>query len=251
MIDRLMIHRGKASDVLHNADYHPRDAIEGTESLKPGQESLVVLFPPWHNGGFFYDRLAGRLADRGHTVRSYRFRGEILEPNVIRVLDSFRRIQEQVSDEVNQAVATEGYRDVHLIGASLGSVSLAMVASELDYFTTAQFVAGSSNLAQTVWDSGRTSNIREDLEGRQGFTKEQLITAWKPLAPETYANVFREKPVSLLVAEGDLVIPPMHQIGLINVLHENGAEMHVRRTTLGHYAGIAQYCLTGKLPKTQ
>lgn len=247
MIDRFMVRRGNASDVLHTDAYTPKHAIEDSQLHNENGDGLAVLFPPWHNGGKFYERLSARLVKKGWAVLSYKFSGEILKPDIEQVLASFAHIRDHVGEDVNKLNADNRYKKIHLIGASLGNVSMAMTASVIPDFTSAQFTVAAGNLARSTWEGSRTQGIRMALENL-GHSEDELDDAWASIAPAAFAKYFDGKVVHALVSLSDTVIPTKYQHQMVNALSENSSEIAEINTKLGHYATIARFCLSDELP---
>lgn len=251
MIDHIMISRSNGKYPLHDPTYKAEQAILGYQDSGPeDSQRLAVIFPSWHahEGDAAFRALTGRLGKHGFAVRQYDFSDNILEPNVERVLESFHNIQDTVVNGLEQLVSSREFEEVHFISASLGAVSLALVASKFPQMSSATIVTGSSNLALGVWHGSRTVRVREALEAA-GLDEKALDKAWQELAPKNHAEAFKNKSVRVILSTTDLVIPTIYQRELAEALDNAGSQVHVATTRMGHYAAIGSYCyLDRKLP---
>ena len=64
MLDRILSARGERLESPHDASYTPAQAVTGASWRNKDADSLAVIFPPWHCGGWFVATFAGRLASR-------------------------------------------------------------------------------------------------------------------------------------------------------------------------------------------
>jgi len=244
MIDRLMGYYAgyKFKDV--DSSYQPSMAIQSSQLSNEKGGFLTVLFPPWRGGDGAYNVLAKRLAKRGSAVLSYKFHHDILEPDVERTIGSFTYIQSTVVNELKRLAEAHHYKDVYLIGSSLGNVSLALVAKAFPDFTSATMVVAGSNLARCVWEGDRTQSIRQGFEA-QGIDEATLARAWQALAPMSAGSSFAGKDVHMIVSTTDKIIPATYQQEMVETVATFAERMDVKASKLGHIASVANYCLRG------
>jgi len=228
-----------------DSNYQTSDAITGRSIIDPSSERLTVLFPPWHGGGFVYGALARRLKDNGSSVLSYTFHGDVLQPDVDTVLQSFTYIKDTITEDIDELNREHRYDAVDLVATSLGNVSLALVASEYGEFRNATMIVPGSNLARCMWEGSRTQDIRQQFEA-QGLAVEDLDSSWDILAPKQYAEVFADKNVKIHISDSDTVIPAGFQQEMAVALRENAANLDLKTSQHGHVANILKYCLSDK-----
>jgi hypothetical protein len=65
------------------------------ELFHPESPDLVILLPPWHNGGLAYDNLANRLSLKGFGVSQYKFH-DVLSADVDATAANQQAAAEQV-----------------------------------------------------------------------------------------------------------------------------------------------------------
>jgi pimeloyl-ACP methyl ester carboxylesterase len=246
MIDRLV--GSYASHKFNERDdsYQPSMAIASSKLMHEDGKYLTVLFSPWHGGDRAYDVLANRLAKRESAVLRYKAHHQVLEPNVSRVVDSFEHIQSTAADDVTRLVEKHGYDHVDLVAASLGNVSLGMVAKALPDFASATMVVPGSNLARGLWQSRRAQAMRQELE-EQGVDEATLDNEWSILAPKSAASSLAGKDVRVIMSTTDAVIPPDFQQEMVDIVSKVADHLDVRTTRLGHMASVASFCLAGAL----
>ena len=210
MIDEFFCRREDKVGYSFDPHYSPEDAIVEKNHYNPTADNLTVIFPPWHGGGKFLSLLSSRIARRGESVLSYNLHDQIVEPNIERVQQSFRSIQNTVENDLLQAVDRYGYERIRLLGMSLGNVTLALTARTFSAFDEALMVAPGSNLALSVWNGIRTQQIRRLFE-EQGIGELDINEAWARLAPISHVNAFSGKRVKVLTSNKDSVIPTEYQ----------------------------------------
>lgn len=239
MIDKWLCERAKDD---FNLEYEPSQAVTGRQHLNPDAENLVVIFPPWHGGSPLTDLLARRRA-LSHAVLKYDFHDMILEPYAERVEQSFKYIAETISKDLYDLPAWLRYKKVHFIGISMGNVAMAMTAGKYDAFSSATMVTAGDDLASGLWRGQRTQHLRQRFE-EQGLTENKLRRYWYDLAPKSYAESFRGKPVKTLVSRNDEIIPSFQQFDMMRALQDHAARVKETYTSLGHTAAITSYCVT-------
>jgi hypothetical protein len=245
MLDQLLVRRNAEKDVFTDS-YAPNQAITGHELTNPTGRNLTVLFPPWHGGGWFYERLIARLEGRGDAVLAYYFHDEILKPDAEQVLKSFRYIRDTVAAELKATTEAHSYEKVKLIAMSLGNPAMAIVTGKFKDFDSASLVVGASSLATSMWYGSRTQHVRAGIEqNNKAITLATLEDMWSELAPINHIDALEGKAVSLLVSKTDAIIPTRFQLKLVEGIQAAGIKPNVQQTELGHYAAVGKFCLFG------
>ena len=247
MIDAAMGHYARYHFTADQDDYTAAQAIRSKELVNPSGRHLTVLFPPWRGGEGAYDVLTRRLQRNGSAVLRYNLHPQILEPNADRVLASFAGIRDGVAEAVAKLQSSDRYAGTHLVAASLGGVSLGLVARQLADFTSATLVVPGSDLATGMWAGSRTRHIRQELE-RQGLNKEQLAARWADLAPAQAAPSFAGKEVRIITSTTDTIIPAWSQVEMVAAVRSYAPNTQVDTTRMGHIVSVARFCIAGPLP---
>lgn len=211
-----------------------------------GGRELAVLFPPWHGGGKFYEKLISRLVDRGDSALAYYFHDDILKPDMEQTRASFHHIRDTISAELDGVVAGKSYERVKLIGVSLGNPALSIVTSKFHDFDAATFVCSASSLARSMWHGIRTQHIRAGIESA-GNSLEDVEHSWQEMAPARQVGALAGKQVTALVSTSDQIIPTRFQQEFVDAASRVDVDLTVRASRLGHYATCARFFYYGEL----
>ncbi|QPB24502.1 dienelactone hydrolase-related enzyme [Rhizobium sp. 007] len=130
----------------------------------------------------------------------------------------------------------EGYRDISVLGMSLGSwvagsiAALDPAVSKVSLFLTA------GSLADMVWTGRATRAIRDSLEAEIDLTG--LRRAWGPLNLENYAHRLARPDLDLhvVIAKRDKVVLPELSERFIQRLKDVGARPNILELNCGHYS---------------
>jgi hypothetical protein len=183
--------------------------------------------------------VARRLERQGKAALVYDFHGQILSADIMQTLDSFEYARQHIVEQLEGFKTSGKYDRIHLYGASLGNITLGLVADSFGDFDEATMIVAGSNLARSVWEGDRTQAIHRNLAARH-VTLPQLDKAWEELAPKTHAAAFEGKPVHLFPSTTDHIIPTQYQGELQVALREAGADVTTDPTRLGHYMACAR-----------
>jgi pimeloyl-ACP methyl ester carboxylesterase len=213
----------------------------------------VVVFHHW-NARSRQRQLSKLLAWRGITVfeiaMPYHFERSrpgaayadyMLGPNLGRTIQSVRQA---VLDgkRLTGWLKGEGYRDVSVLGMSLGSWVAGLVAAHDPAVTKASLFLTAGSLADMVWSGRATRQIRESLE--PAITQSSLNRAWGGLNMENFAaNLARpDLDLQLVLARRDKVVLPELSERFLVRLAEAGAHPDILRLNCGHYSlALAPY----------
>ena len=244
MLDTYFSRKAESRDILSSEDFSPEAVILRQPIINPGGNTLSVLIPPWHGNsdGWPFDFLTKRLTKKGDAVLAYTFHDELLKPDVVQVLQSFKVVQKEVAHRLEEL--SNQYNRIHLIGTSLGCAALCLIAEAYPDFDAATLVVPGSNLAYCMWNGIRTQHIRTELEkSDKHWNYEDLNKVWQPIAPISHVAAFKDKPVTAYISTTDRVIPSDSQREIVGALSEAGADVTEHASRLGHLATIGKYCL--------
>ena len=138
----------------------------------------------------------------------------------------------------------EGYRDVSILGMSLGSWVAGLVAAHEPAVSKASLFLTAGSLADMVWTGRATRSIRKSLEAGIGLA--DLREAWGPLNLENYAHALARADLALhvVLAKRDTVVLPELSQRFMQKLTEAGANPTVVDLNCGHYSlAIPPYIL--------
>ena len=130
----------------------------------------------------------------------------------------------------------EGYRDVSVLGMSLGSWVAGLVAAYEPAVSRASLFLTAGSLAEMVWTGRATRSIRKSLEPH--LTLAQLQRAWAPLNLENHADRLARPSLEIhvILASRDTVVLPDLSERLLKRLQNAGARVSVLRLNCGHYS---------------
>ncbi len=243
MLDALLTRHFGRSDKFTDA-YRAEQSIARRKLVNPMGDNLSVLFPPWHGGGVFYERLIHRLARRGDAVLAYYFDEEILKPDAKVVVESFEFLRDAITSDLEFARETYEYKRIGFVAMSLGNPVMSITTGKFRDFDSATLVVSASSLARSMWYGIRTQHIRAGIE-RQGHDLASLDELWKELAPMNHLDALADKEVTMLISTRDTIIPTRDQMLLLESARTKGIEPIVHQTRLGHYATVGRFCLYG------
>lgn len=131
---------------------------------------------------------------------------------------------------------SEGYREISVLGMSLGSWVAGLIAAHDPAVSKASLFLTAGSLADMVWTGRATRSIRASLEPRIELT--DLRRAWAPLNMENYANRLARPDLKLhvVLAKRDTVVLPALSDRFMHILAGAGAKPSTFRLNCGHYS---------------
>lgn len=210
-------------------------------------DQALMIFHHW-NANSRNSQIASFFAKRGITVveiaMPYHFErcrpgslhaDYMLSPNLGRTVQSVRQA---VLDgrKLIRWLKSEGYRDVSVLGMSLGSWVAGLIAAHDPAVSRASLFLTAGSLADMVWTGRATRAIRESLETEIKLT--DLRRAWGPLNLENYAHSLGRPDLALHVAlaKRDKVVLPDLSQRFIQTLKAAGAKPNILELNCGHYS---------------
>ncbi|MET4689473.1 alpha/beta hydrolase family protein [Sinorhizobium fredii] len=222
-------------------------------------EQVLVVFHHW-NATSRNRQIAKFLSRRGITVveiaMPYHFERRrldsshadyMLSANLGRTIQSVRQA---VWDgrKLLRWLRSEGYREIAVLGMSLGSWIAGLIAAHDPSVSKASLFLTAGSLADMVWTGRATRAIRESLEPAIGLT--DLRRAWAPLNMENYAHRLARPDLDLhvVLARRDKVVLPELSERFMHELKVAGARPNIQHLNCGHYSlGLPPYILLAGL----
>lgn len=215
-------------------------------------EKALVIFHHW-NARSRNPKIASFFSKRGITVfeiaMPYHFERSrpgsahadyMLSPNLGRTIEAVRQA---VCDgrKLIQWLKDRGYKEVSVLGMSLGSWVAGLIAAHDTAVAKASLFLSGGSLADMVWTGRATRFIRLSLETELDLA--DLRRAWGPLSLENYLQRLARPGLDLqfILARRDKVVLPEISQHLVQGLTEAGAKPHILNLNCGHYS-------LGKLP---
>ncbi|TIW61812.1 MAG: dienelactone hydrolase-related enzyme [Mesorhizobium sp.] len=210
-------------------------------------DQAMVIFHHW-NASARNRQIANFFSRRGITVveiaMPYHFERSrpgsvhadyMLSPNLGRTIQSVRQA---VLDgrKLIRWLKSEGYREISVLGMSLGSWVAAIVAAHDLAVSKASLFLTAGSLADMVWTGRATRSIRDSLEPEIELT--DLRRAWGPLNLENYAHSLARPDLDLQVvlAKRDKVVLPELSERFMQRLKDAGARPNILELNCGHYS---------------
>ncbi|MBZ9709538.1 dienelactone hydrolase-related enzyme [Mesorhizobium sp. ESP7-2] len=210
-------------------------------------DQAMVIFHHW-NASARNRQIANFFSQRGITVveiaMPYHFERSrpnsvhadyMLSPNLGRTIQSVRQA---VLDgrKLIRWLKIEGYREISVLGMSLGSWVAGVVAAHDSAVSKASLFLTAGSLADMVWTGRATRLIRDSLEPEIELT--DLRRAWGPLNLENYAHSLARPDLDfhVVLAKRDKVVLPELSERFMQRLDDAGARPNILKLNCGHYS---------------
>ncbi|MBB6469164.1 pimeloyl-ACP methyl ester carboxylesterase [Aminobacter lissarensis] len=210
-------------------------------------DQAMVIFHHW-NATAWNRHIANFFSQRGITVveiaMPYHFERSrpgseyadyMLSPNLGRTIQSLRQA---VLDgrKLIRLLKKEGYRDISVLGMSLGSWVAGLIAAHDLAVSKASLFLTAGSLADMVWTGRATRSIRDSLEAVIDLA--DLRAAWSPLNLENYAHRLARTDLDLhvVVARRDRVVLSEISQRFMQSLKNAGARPNIFTLECGHYS---------------
>nr|WP_201009210.1 dienelactone hydrolase-related enzyme [Rhizobium rhizogenes]QCL09376.1 alpha/beta hydrolase family protein [Rhizobium rhizogenes]QCL09545.1 alpha/beta hydrolase family protein [Rhizobium rhizogenes] len=222
-------------------------------------DQALVIFHHW-NASARNRQIANFFSKRGITVveiaMPYHFERSrpgavhadyMLSPNLGRTIQSVRQAVWDGRKLIRWLIS-EGYREISVLGMSLGSWVAGLIAAHDASVSKASLFLTAGSLADMVWTGRATRSIRESLEPEIKLT--DLRRAWAPLNLENYAQNLARPDLALhvVLAKRDKVVLPELSDRFIQRLEAAGTRPNILELNCGHYSlGMPPYILLAGL----
>jgi len=210
-------------------------------------DRALVIFHHW-NASSRNRQIASFFSKRGITIveiaMPYHFERSrpgslhadyMLSANLGRTIQSVRQA---VLDgrKLIRWLKREGYRDISVLGMSLGSWVAGLVAAHDAAVSKASLFLTGGSLADMVWTGRATRAIRDSLEAEIDLT--ELRRTWGPLNLENYAHSLARPDLDLhlVLAKRDKVVLPELSERFMQRLKDAGARPNILELNCGHYS---------------
>lgn len=221
-----------------------------TKSASLGK--ALLIFHHW-NARTRNTQIAGFLSRRGITVIEIAmpFHFERSRPGSLHADYMLSANLGRTIQAVRQAVCdgrklirwlnSEGYREISVLGMSLGSWVAGLIAAHDANVSKASLFLTGGSLADMVWTGRATRSIRSSLEPEIELA--DLRRVWSPLNLENYVHRLARPDLDLQVvlAKRDTVVLPELSESLLLGLKNAGSRPQILKLNCGHYS-------LGKLP---
>jgi dienelactone hydrolase len=212
----------------------------------PGRNA-VVLLPHWNSDAVAYTSLCRMLNFLGIAVlrlsmpyHDIRMPAEIqradyaVSANIGRTLDAARQGVLDIRCSLDW-LQSQGYKNLGIIGTSLGSCYAFLAAAHDPRIRVAAFNHASTYFADVVWHGQSTRHIRRGLEPQ--LDVDRLRQLWSAISPMSYFPQYTRWPKKSLIiyAEYDLTFLPEFSRQTVAEFANHGLEHKVAVLPCGHY----------------
>jgi len=245
------------SDILTDIEQNNVVLAKITESGSFDQ--AMVIFHHW-NASAWNRQIANLFSQRGITVveiaMPYHFERKragsvyadyMLGPNLGRTIQSVRQAVVDGRKLIHW-LKQQGYRDIAVLGMSLGSWVAGLIAAHDLNVAKASLFLTAGSLADMVWTGRATRSIRDSLQSVIDLT--DLRAAWGPLNLENYAKKLARPDLDLhvVLAMRDRVVLPELSQRFMQRLKDFDARPYILELNCGHYSlAVPPYILLAGL----
>jgi pimeloyl-ACP methyl ester carboxylesterase len=216
--------------------------------LGRSRNNAVVLLPHWNAADGAYGSFARHLVRFGLTVVELNlpYHGSrnrpgaaisdyFLSPNIGRTI---RSVRQGVIDTkaVVDWLGQRGYRNIGLIGASLGSCVAGVAAAHDSRICASALLLTAGDFGEVVWTGRATRHIKESLS--RSIDLEAAKELWSVISTGTFAQALARKDHKTLIVSGtrDQVVKPYLTNRLVSQLQGVAAACEWRKLSCGHYS---------------
>lgn len=211
------------------------------------RDKALVIFHHW-NARSRNSQIARYFSKRGITVveiaMPYHFERSrpgsdyadyMLSANLGRTIQSLRQAVWD-GQKLIRWLKSQGYREISVLGMSLGSWVAGLVAAHDTNVKKASLFLTAGSLAEMVWTGRATRAIRESFEPTIDLS--HLHRAWAPLDLGNYAYSLArpDLDIQIVLAKRDKVVLPELSIALLESLNNAGVNPDVQQLNCGHYS---------------
>lgn len=211
------------------------------------RDKALVFFHHW-NARSRNRQIANYFSKRGITVveiaMPYHFERSrpgsdyadyMLSANLGRTIQSLRQAVWD-GQKLIRWLKSEGYREISVLGMSLGTWVAGLVAAHDTNVRKASLFLTGGSLAEMVWTGRATRAIRESFESTIDLS--HLRRAWAPLdlGNYVYSLARPDLDIQIVLAKRDKVILTELSFSLLESLNNAGAKLDVLQLNCGHYS---------------
>ncbi len=226
----------------------PNNIVYAKVYEEGSRRNAVVVLPHWNVETGSYHALNRRLMRLGLTVveMTLPYHGLRSRPGSV-VSDYFvssnigrtiRSVQQAVLDTRKTLtwLSDRGYRNIALVGVSVGSCIAGLVAAHDARICTSALLLTAGDFSEVVWTSRATRYIKDVLAATT--TLDELKRVWSIISPGTFAKELSRMGHSVLIISGsrDRLVLPYLTARFFEQLRSYGARCDWRVLGCGHYS---------------
>lgn len=212
------------------------------------RRSAVVVLPHWNVETGGYDAFNRRLTRLGltvveltlpyHGLRSRpgsAYSDYFVSSNIGRTIRSVRQAVLDTRKTLTW-LSDRGYRNIALVGVSMGSCIASLVAAHDARICTSALLLTAGDFSEVIWTSRATRYIKDVLAA--ATTLDELKRVWSIISPGTFAKELSRMGHSVLIISGsrDRLVLPCLTARFFEQLRSYGARCDWRVLSCGHYS---------------
>ena len=239
MLDHVVATFGQITPYKLSAKYKSEHSIKEKLYVHAnGSKVLNVIFLPWGMGVNFAKRtIVPNLSPKGDSVLVYEFHPSILNADVELVSKSFGFASDAVANEVNNLIDKVGYKNINLIGISLGCAVLSMSANKIKLFTAVTMIVPGNDITEIVWSGNRTKQLKKQLLKTDAIF-EDVKAKWSNISPENNLDALKGRNLKVILAKKDTFIRYEHGLELVRKAKLYGLDPIVIVKNIDHATAI-------------
>jgi len=202
-----------------------------------GRDRLYVIVPPWRAS---FDTppmrfLKEKILKTKCSCLVYEFPIDILSTDVLRTKKYFKIIQKKIKANISKIKKKYKFKEIVLVGISLGNVHALMVANDNEDVDGLCLVVPGDSLAYCLWNGVATVDLQKGIEQRK-INLDKLEKIWQDLAPKNNIDRLEGKDIEVYLSRSDKVIPYESGDRLVKDMEKRGLSIKVfKNKKLGHY----------------
>jgi pimeloyl-ACP methyl ester carboxylesterase len=236
------------AEIQDNFLNYPRIRKISKRFFHGGYGKLYVINPYWHASlsELPIRLLKRRILKAGYSCLIYQFPGKILSENIHLTEKYFKEIQEEIRKDVKHLKNKHNFREVIVIGMSLGCINALMVANKNPDVNKVSLVVPGDSLADSLWRSIGTKKLKNKIK-MENVNLRELEKDWQCLDPKNNIDGLFDKEIEIYLSRSDKVIPYENGGHLIKDMKNIGLNpIFFKNNKLGHYLTIFEFIISKK-----
>jgi hypothetical protein len=212
-----------------------QDSVRIIKRLRPKNSKVTFIFVPWQSGKVMQSWIMKQVSgDRDVYSISPK---SLLLKDPIQTKNQCLRVCEQSLKEIEEILLYQTYKEVSIIGLSVGTGVAAYVANRVSTkINNMDLVCPGAELSTALWVGSRTRPLRTEYEN-QGFSLEDIQKLWSQFDLINNLDFVGTTALRVTYSKSDTVIVPGQTEKVIQKLNElRPPKLKVRKNRFkGHY----------------
>ena len=207
----------------------------------PNSSDLYISIALWSGGLDYLCHLRKKVKQRNASFLEFKLSSEILSSDTEETLSRFYFLEQQIVNQVKLLHQQYGFDKIHLIGISMGCVTVSMIAHHNSFIDKIILIVPGDSLAEPVWKGIRSQHLKKIIESN-GISLKDLKQKWHSLAPENNLDGMEKKEIIVYFSQSDRIIPGEFGECLVNKMYKkNLSPLVCKNKYLGHYGTMGKF----------